>query len=557
MNSIIGLFVKASIVAAALVSIPAQADTGAFQTKVFFQPSCPSVTDADKAKDRRQGMAAALPLIFGAIAGPLINSVVDLGVNALARAGEDAKVSLPPIGPVVDQRFYSVSPAGSLYLNPNIQCITVIAGHFSENAPPSDRVALPEWLRYALTQGVGVKIEPLNGPPALYFEAEVVRSDDQEYFGLHPRAIYIGEFQQSSSWGRDERSYEITLTYQAVASTTPYASFAFVFDHVHAGYSRVDCHSKRTIPGCYWNAAGSTIGWFQMHPETPDMAGVTAARKRQVAQISLLSGKPSAVGNQGIDTTLESVKSAAYGRYCAELTKLNRSRPSTLYKIDDLCPPTFFEAHALAVNELAKRQAQLDYVDAAILAERKCRSKVEGLESANHAEASEPRAEYFKDFPRNLPAAFAHGLQDSVIESCVNAVAGGTLEVGQFQLNGTITETRYGSAVAKWFAPIAKESSGDIKTALQAELVPAKRKEAEEKKKAAEEAAAAASRSALMMVRLADLDVQIAENDLAQARTEETANQILQKEIALLNKKFAANNAYRAANLPPPYSDVP
>jgi hypothetical protein len=109
-------------------------------------------------------------------------------------------------------------------------------------------------------------------------------------------------------------------------------------------------------------------------------------------------------------------------------------------------------------------------------------------------------------------------------------------------------------------APVAKSASGDIKTLLKEEL-PANKKKAEEAQLAADKAKAALDRAAQQAIKVVDLEVLVAENDLAVAEgaPEGTtkANNILQKQILLLKKKFEANTAYRAAGLAPRYADIP
>ena len=523
------------------------AATDGLETRVFMNPDCYSLVPPTGTKN-------ALPLaILGAVAEPLIDAVVDLGVAAIAKAAEDKTVDLPAATHF--DRFYSTGAAGMNSMNDAVRCITVVSGNF-ENGDALTEQDMPGWLKVALSRIPQLDKKKFVGKPAIFFEADIILSDDRKQFALQPRAIYVGTFQQSSSWGRDKRKLDVALTFQDIASAQAYGSFLFSYRDIEEGYARLSCSTLTTsvnYADCQVNGAGPTQGWFQIQPETADMAKLSSARKGFAARLSTLQMEVADVGLAGPAVILQNLESGEHEHYCAALEAANKKVPEKAQKFDDLCPGAVVIAREAARADLALRQARLDYVDAYMLYNATCPAKPSDLSAAA---AIKQRKALYVAFPVNM---LAKPLSEAEVSACVRKAAKAK-PAGEFTLSATLRETRSGSAIARFFAPVAKSSSADVKTLLKNEL-PARKNKAAEAQRALDMAAAALDRAAQQGVKVTDLEVLIAENELALAESATESptkeKQVLEKQILLLKKKFEANNAYRAVGLDPRYSDVP
>jgi hypothetical protein len=520
---------------AALLCSGANAATPQLESRLFVNEKCPSRMAGAGEKNGAFGSA-----LLSVLAGPLVDAAVDLGVNAISKAAEDKAVDLPPAS--LFGRFYSTGATGLHQVHPDNLCITLVAGNFGPKAE-GEQPAMPLWLVNAIPR---LNKSGLQGAPALYFEAEIVVSDDRKHFALHPRAVYIGQFQQSSSWGRDKRKFDIGLAFQDIESTQAYASFQFSYPDVEPGYARLACavgEKPLNYPECKVDGAGATKGWFQMQPETTGMLKLSTARKHLAARLGGLLPSPQVVYQTAPDLVLENVLSSAGDKYCRELDKDNARLPEKLRRVDELCPVALRSSQEVSKADLALRQRKLDYVDAYMLYQEECMKKV-------YTDAPKDRKTLYEKFS-TIPET-----KEADIKACVQLQP--PVDGGEFTLSATVVETRPGSRFAKWFAPVAKSASGDIKTLIKNEL-PQQRKEEKERLAKAASEKAALDRLALQTLKVVDLEVTMAQNNLDKAESTQPRddNDVLGKQILLLKKQFEANNAYRAAGLDPRYPDVP
>jgi hypothetical protein len=138
---------------------------------------------------------------------------------------------------------------------------------------------------------------------------------------------------------------------------------------------------------------------------------------------------------------------------------------------------------------------------------------------------------------------------------------------GDFEISGSIVEIRAGNKVAAFFAPTVAAVAPKAKEALVAELDPVARQRKAQQQAKQNQESAASSRQATVSAQIAALDVSSAQDAYDSAliaytnRTDDNSKfqldqAVIQTQIALLQKKSAANEAARAAGQTPPYGDI-
>jgi hypothetical protein len=551
----------ASVLATLCAPLQALAATApnSAETRIFVAENCPA--SADKVIKTNSGFGGA---ILGAVAGPLIDAAINAGVAAVKAAAEDHTVDFPVGGPKTE-RFYQVSVNGLEQVNKGIRCITVVSGHFGGAGQMFDSSLEPRWLPRAMGKIYELKNVPMSGNVDFYFEAEIVTADDPTLFSLNPRAMYVGDFIQTSIFTK-ERNFALELQFQDLASSVPYANFSFKFPGVTKGFSRLTCSNppQDKDESCIVNALGSPRLWFKMQPQTDEMKNVQIARKQIAARLGLLTDRKSDVGKTAIDPELLVSQTPTHRNYCAELARENLRRPAALYKADETCSPEYYLRQTEASNLLALKKAQLDYVDAFMLYEQKCGAVPQKVSAHD---AALRRNELFVTFPAKLvlpgPAVqdqLEIGIDPETIKACLMKIFGGdATNAGQFMMSAEIHETKLGSKFANWLAPAAEAAAPEVKTVLQDHLIKSKREAAEKVEQAKTDAANLASRNVKFAIQTAEKEVRMAEIALAAKRAEASPDpgDLTKLELALLTKQYAANNAYRAADMTPPYADVP
>jgi hypothetical protein len=106
----------------------AKAEDGKPETRIYTFPKCPA-TGPDVYKEPA-ALAGLAPLaVVSAVVSPLIEGVVDKGVNALKEAAKDKDFPIASPDPVMKE-FYQVGLTGETTLNEQVGCIVLVRGEF-------------------------------------------------------------------------------------------------------------------------------------------------------------------------------------------------------------------------------------------------------------------------------------------------------------------------------------------------------------------------------------------------------------------------------------------
>lgn len=542
-------------VVTACMSLGAHAETEHLQARALFFPTCPS----DQSPiPKATGFAPIVGALISAVAGPVAKGIVGLGSNAVTKAASDTDYVLPAQTGVTAP-FYDVDPTGDLAVRKNIRCVVIVAAVWgSKNRAIESNDWVGKAMRYLNDQELDAYP---STQPQLYFEARYMASDSLEKFSLKPEAIYIANFEQSSSWGRDERKYSIELNFLDIDSGTLFAKPVFVFEKLKAPHTRIICRAQVPEAGCTNESIANQSDWYPVAPLSEYLKKHVAKREKNAALLAVLDSPIDLVGKAPLDAWDNWSTSAEIVTYCSDLKKYNQDvalpggTSNSLLRNDSQCPQSLNIAQTKLQRLIAGEISKLQYVDAYMLFEQKCGPKKDSWKDADKTTIDKQRRKYFEKFPANLDLAILPSkppkkprflsclkdLRDEIVAFGKDAET--PLSSGaRFQTALKITETRYGSAFAKWLAPVVEQSKDGIANAVSDALDPAKRAAADDTKRVNSEAAV-----------IADQQVKIAQAkyDAALAGSDEGDRQTAK--LDLLKARKDANAAYAAAKLSIPY----
>jgi hypothetical protein len=542
------------------MSSVAHAETEHLQARALFLSRCPS--DQSPVTKKATEFAPIVGALISAVAGPVAKGIVGLGSKVVTKAASDTDYLLPAQTGITAP-FYEVDPSGDLAVRSNIRCVVIIAAVWGSKSNPAieDSTWVGQAIKYLNQQElVGYPVTQ----PQLYFEAKYMASDSLEKFALKPEAIFISSFEQSSSWGRDERKYALELSFLDIDSGTVFAKPVFTIEKLKAPYSRITCRTLAPEVDCTNESVANQSDWYPVAPLSDYLKKHVAERERNAALLAVLDTPTELVGKASLDAWDNWSTSATVGKYCDDLLTYNaRVAPlggasNSLLRNDNLCPLNLNIAQTNAQRVIAGEVSKLQYVDAYMLFEQKCGPKKDSWKNADKITIDRQRRSYFKDFPQNLDLTIfpAKPPKGSRFLPCLKELRKEIVAFGddketplssgaRFQTVLKITETRYGSAFAKWLAPVVEQSKDGVASAISDALDPAKRSEKDDSKRVNSETAI-----------IADQQVRIAQTKYDAALAGSDEDKRLDAKLNLLKAKKDANAAYAAAKLPIPYPSL-
>lgn len=532
----------------------AKAEDGKPETRIYTFRTCPA-TGPDVYEDpsaAKGGLAPFVAALVSAVVSPLIEGVVDKGVNALKEAAKDKDFPIASPDPVIKE-FYQVGLSGETALNRQIGCIVLLRAEFETGKFPSDVSKLGDPLskridaKFRVWAGSGATPKPGDEKPGddyarvkpgkleFYFEVVPVVSDDGKTLGLRPQALRVERFASKDGFfGPSRRNYQFTVTFADPFGSTAFASADFKYEGVERGTSKEACVAKPAKTYCVPTELGGIRGWYATKPISDDFAALI--KKRQANAVTLKTAVDALDPTPPMPTVPDDLADVVpkLNNYCRELEAANQPRTNG-QQWDDACPSTLARAkreylyeESVGATKLAKQQADEFW-------SKKCLD----------------------------PAGAQLAKNDQNMVKCLEALAGTQqlAPAGKFLLTSTIVETKPGNKLAAFLAPAAEKVAPAVKTALKEKFDPV------EREKVAAAAAlkavmdAKTKRDALNAITLAEDAVSAAQAtyDAAFAKSADapadTALKVaaINAHIALVKAQIAANDAYRTLDLPIPY----
>ncbi|SMP81211.1 hypothetical protein SAMN06295970_14213 [Noviherbaspirillum suwonense] len=516
------------------------------ETRLYTFPSCPST--GPNVFDGPAQMAPLVAALVSAVVSPLVDAVVDKGVNALTEAAKDKDFQVPSPEPVMKE-FYEVGISGETTFNSQVGCVVLVRGEFEtgdyQPEPVEPGESLPDIIaaKFRVWAGSGAHqkrgdpyVRVKSGTLELYFEVAPVLSDDGKMLGLRPQALYLGRFASKDGlFGSSRRNYQFTITFADPFGSQAFASADFKYEGLEKPFSKVACPQVPQTTYCAATELGGIRGWYVTKPISEDFAPVI--KKRQANAVTLKTAITDWTAPPPRPTVPDDVPGVAglLKTYCAALESANRPRLAGQQQWDERCPPDL---------ALAKREYLYG-------------------ESIASARLEKQRADDF--WAKMCVDSTGQSLRkdDDGLVKCLKVLAGGKEPVlaGRFLLTSTIVETRPGNNVAAFFAPAAEKVAPSLKTAVKEKLDPVEREKVAAAAATKASADAKTKRDALNAVTLADDGVKAAQvsYDAALAKQAATPGDAaaevaaITAHIALLKAQIAANDSYRAADLPIPF----
>lgn len=527
----------------------AKAEDGKPETRIYTFPTCPA-TGSDVYKDPSAAIVGLAPLVaalVSAVVSPLIEGVVDKGVNALKEAAKDKDFPIASPDPVMKE-FYQVGLSGETALNRQIGCVVLVRGEFETGKFPPD-VSKPGDLlskrieaKFRVGAGSGATPQPGDdyarvkpGKLEFYFEVVPVVSDDGKTLGLRPQALQVESFASKDGFfGPSRRNYQFTITFADPFGSTAFASADFKYEGVERGTSKEACVAKPAKTYCVPTELGGIRGWYATKPISDDFAALIKKRQANAVTVkTAVNALDPALPMPMVPDDLINVI-PKLGNYCRELEAANKLRTNG-QQWDDACPPT-----------LARAKREYLYE-----------------ESIGAAKLAKQQADEFWSKKCIDPAGVQLARNDQNMVKCLETLAGTQqlVPAGKFLLTSTIVETRPGNKLAAFLAPAAEKVAPAVKTALKEKFDPVEREKLAAAAAAKTATDAKTKRDALNAITLADDAVSAAQAtyDAAFAKSADAPTDSALKvaainaHIALVKAQIAANDAYRALDLPIPY----
>lgn len=467
------------------------------ETRVAWSPLCfDEVSKVDASR------SVFLGAVVAALAPKLIGGAVDSAATALKKAGERSELARST-GQAIT-RPYAVSADADLGMSPEHGCLIVARGEFpaSGDGQKSNSIGLD-------------LISSIRNPVAI-FEAKIKMLAGEPYFQLVPYRLRVMKFEGTSFWSPAEREYTFAVALSVPGADKPFSSPVFSFAGVtegsdlRMGSAQLAGKASPPLPVPPIPEGGKKAQAVQEAFIAPYVLASSVLTSKARPSPPRLDPAPNPRRSEAVQSTIIA--------FCAEIQQYNKLYPKTPLS-DPLC-----------ANRVALARAEVE-------------GKISAAQSPDAllAWASKvcPKPEKDQD------GSLACGLD---IERPIKAAA----RFGYMVTDVTVVETRPGNRFAKYLGEALGAAKDELTKATAQQIVPAQAKAAD----AAEEAA---ERTARRGVVLADLAVNQAELALAELQASSpppSASSVTAARAALIRAKIAANDAYRAANLPAPFPDL-
>ena len=496
-----------SLVTSFLLGLPliACAEESPSVTRVAWLDACPSEPE-QPGLQAFGGVAAAMI----AVVGPkLVDGAIDAAASALKAAGESKSESSSAR---VFQSFYTVNQMADLVPSPELQCVVVVRGKFASGPSHAD---FP-WAD---------KAETLKGLQSIdfRFEARMRAVNGLKSFQLVPILAELQRVQKRPWWSfgaQQARDYNVSLALQVPGAASPFAAASFTIPDLKEG-------QRASFDN--WRLA-QQVSEPMAFPAAP--ADVDAARARRekavaplLAAVDILT--PSEAGDPAPSLYVkEPGVMQALQAYCSAQAEFNSQLPEAARQLDTRCAQQF------GVDE--KRERLDGALQTALRASTEQGGSGRSIEWATRV--CKPRKLPPKDGPER---DCEHFESDTSLTSAA---------FSKFSTSLTLVETREGSRFLSYLGTALGAAKEDMGKAISDRLIPAvKDQDADE----------ATSRAARRAIGLADLEVERAEQALAEALAAlKSASEVTTARVALLKAKTSANDAYRAVRQPVPFPEV-
>ncbi|UVL54120.1 hypothetical protein [Pseudomonas sp. B21-035] len=440
--------------------------------------------------------SGVIALIAAAMAPKLIEGAVDMAAEALKAAGQTKTTASTAKSA---DYFYKVSQEADILSRTN--CLVVVRGEFEPKSITRHEFA--------------AKVEAFHGLTKLhfYYEAKLNRLRGLQYFQLTPNYLEVTEFDHWRLFGTRKRDFIVAVTLTVPGGAAPFGSAEMTFKDIRRG---------EKIKAGDWRLSSASTLPIAFPPASAD---ATKAKEKQEARVAryllaldILNPKDP-TPSQPESVYLDKRVVAAVDTYCAAMSAQNLKLGKDHQLHDDRCN-----------YSLTADRERLD----------------NAIEAANSNKHRKKWAGTVCDY---RPARTA----DKKPATCESMGEDVDLEdkvFTYFVTQLTLSETSEGSKFALYLGNALSSSKEEVSTVLKG-YIP--------KSADAKDADKASRRAAREDALLADLEVQKAEEALADALLPETpvAVDVTSARIALLKAKIAANEAHRKAGTSVPFPLIP
>ncbi|MEM5290424.1 hypothetical protein ACFQ3P_25790 [Paraburkholderia sabiae] len=495
----------------------------------------------------------ALPVFLVPILSAVISRGVDVTVDKAAKLVQDAASPkdfvLTPPAPITAP-FYKITSSGDVQISQQINCVVVVRGRIGfsvidplanslAGAPPLLRGIMtrfsasePNGPHPARTAVAGKPTYHLIEPPEYYAEFALVTSDSGDKIALRPQVLYVGDFQSKDGlFGPSKRTYTTVINFSEVGSALPFLSAEFKYNNVARNESKLQCDGISSKLTCESAILGPERGWASTLARTGEITAAQQGRQKMASTLAL-AATPAPPKRPSFADEVPDARTSLIA-YCNAISAQNKEKSSPQKFSSDACPVSITQTKRDYEYALVLAQYQIEKSKANDFRQKKC--------------------------PGTAP------FDNTAVVQCMNKLPElQEMDIGNFQISASISETRPGNKVAEFFVPVIDEVSPGIKTAIKEQIDPAERRRAKEAEEEKARTDASASRDAKVALKEAEIRVQIAQNDYEQALSNveknfsdsSAKNTLLEKKIALIQQQVAANNAARTVGQAVPYPDA-
>jgi hypothetical protein len=467
------------------------------ETRVAWSPHCSDEVDKGVAS-----RSVFLGAVVAALAPKLIGGVVDSAATALKKAGERAELARST-GQAIT-RPYAVSSDADLGMSPEHGCLVIARGEFratNDGTAPSS---------------IGLELISSVSNPVAIFEAKIKMLAGEPYFQLVPYRLRVAKFEGASFWSPAEREYTFAVALSVPGAEKPFASPVFSFAGVSEGAdlklgsAQLAGKASQPLPLPPVPESGKKAQAVQEAFIAPYVLAGAVLTSRARPSPPRPDPAPNARRSEAVQSSIIAL--------CAEIQQYNKLYPKTPLS-DPLCANRVALARADVEGKISDAQSPDTLV---AWATKVC-----------------PKPE------RDQDGSLACGLD---IERPVKAKA----RFGHMVTDVTVVETRSGNRFAKYLGEALSASKDELTKAIAQQIVPAQAKAAD----AAEEAAERAARRGVVLADLAVTQAELTLAELQASSPSPSASSVTAARATLIKAKIAANDAYRAANLPVPFPDL-
>lgn len=518
------------------------------ETRLYSTADCPATGPSAFAPPAAAlgAMAPVAAALVSAVVSPLIDSVVDKGVEVLKAAAEakDFPIAAPP--PLVAS-FYQMGSSGALMLSPTIGCLVLVRAEFetggfnSLQASRSDPLLQRIDKRFVFNPSAGaggmqtIRIRP--GTLRFYMEIALVPAEGGKAFAFRPQALVVREFESPDGlFGPTSRNYKFVIGFADPYGSDVFASAELAFANVTRDYTVDACVDVAADTYCPAAELGGIRGWFQTRPLSEDVQAMVKVRQAEALSLRRAATAAVPLGKRPDVPEDDTTVGKKLSDYCTALKAANASRAAAQQSTDERCPDGLKVAR-LNYEFLAQhRQDEIDRLAAVDFWNDRCKA----------------------------PGGAVMALQVVNVKECLLLLHPRRVDTGLFVANVSIVENRPGNSAAKFLLPAAEKAAPVLKQALKEKLDPAEKAKADAAAATKASEGAAALRTDWRAIAIADDKVSSAQleydikfkawsvvpDDLSKNK------EAVEAHVELLKAQAAANDAYRKIGLPVPFSLV-